>query len=1364
MIKRNVHKLTFVFLILAGWNLSLAQFSNLTYLPVGTLEEYSLFQSMSLFQDSRDLIWIGTLGGMDYWDGCQLRSFEQIPFDSSGFSATGVYSFAEDDCSNLWLGTRHGGLKKFDLKQQLFTDIKNPYIDGDHHVMGLKYDHEGLLWVSTDQGLFTYDPAKDHFLPKDAVFGDSPDSVCKLQVFGMECDTLGVLWMTTADGLYCYDKKKKRIERADLIAPGIDSSLLGKFSDVTMDREGLFWIFQGSGELVSFNPYTRVLEFVGPGMFREGEALGFGSVEVDREGKVWFGWIKDLMCFDPRSDQLEVLDFPLSITDIMEDKCGTLFIATPQGVKILDKKGSAIRHYPDVLSLEPGYITSMIRDGPWLWAGTSREGLIRFHTKTGEKRVYSSLGSAGDLSSNFIKRVFKDPQGKIWAFADQDLHLYVPDEERFRRFTFYEGHYITVDQSGDFWISGKNFLVQFNPGTFQTRSFPLSHPLEFEGRGDDFGFIRDSAGYFWLGDRGNHGLFRIDIQSGDWTRYTYDANRPEGIPNDLVHRILYDSQHRIWVATQNGLSRIQSLDGNGRITCTHLFEEDGLTDNDICGLAEDQHGNIWVGTFNGVSVIRKDGSILNLYEGDGLSKTSPIAWALTCDTAGTILVGSVDVTEIPPEYIARNHSEPPVLITDLKLSGRSVRPGTDAPIKKAIRYAERIDLKHDDNFFRIEYAALNYMHPEKNHYRYYLHGVDHDTVEAGNRSYAEYTKVPPGKYHFWVTGSNESRVWNREGIYIPLRIHPPWYKTKAALAAYLLMIAILIYAYIQFRIKRYRTEQLRLEHKVNMRTLELEEKKNQIVEMEQMKVRFFTNISHEIRTPLSLISGPLDNIIEEDAWDQSQIEWLSMIRRNTKRLKHLVTQLLDISKLDAGQMKLLIENVDVVRHVRMITWEFTSLADARNIRLISDFPDNDPVVSIDKEKIGNILNNLVSNALKFTRSGGTVTVRLKLLKGNSHGEPPMLRLIVADTGQGIPHAEKTQVFDRFYRAEGEVYHEERGTGIGLSLTRELVHLMHGEIVLKSLEGMGTIFIVTIPTGLGHLSSKEYTLKKEAESQALKKVVPVPVPLSPNTESPADQGKKLLVVEDNMDLRTFISWNFSSRFNVFEAEEGLAGWQLILEQIPDVIILDVMLPGMNGIKLCEKVKNDERTSHIPVILLTALSTDKDRIEGLKQGADDYISKPFSMEELSVRIQNILDQRERLRKRFLRFLDQGSLTDLKVHSLDEQFLKKLVTVIEQHMPDFNLNVGLLIDRMAMSRSNLFRKVKALTGESPITLIRTMRLKKAAQMMATGNGNITNILLSVGFSSPSYFAKCFKAYFGKSPREYKSDALEKKAKVSD
>jgi len=665
----------------------------------------------------------------------------------------------------------------------------------------------------------------------------------------------------------------------------------------------------------------------------------------------------------------------------------------------------------------------------------------------------------------------------------------------------------------------------------------------------------------------------------------------------------------------------------------------------------------------------------------------------------------------------------------------------------SISQKKHIDLDYSQNFFSFEYNALDHYGPKFNHYAFKLEGLDDGWVNVKQRKFANYTGVPAGDYIFRVRNTINGCYWYGGETSISISISPPPWKTWWAYLLYGLAIIALFIAWRWYDLKRHRLKQ----------ALEIEQvEAEKLKELDSMKSRFFANISHEFRTPLTLILGPLNKLINKTE-DPTCVKDLNMMQRNARRLQRLINQLLNLSKLEAGEMKLIAGERNIIGLVRGYVHSFESLAKQKNIKLLFASDDEKTLIYVDNDKIEKILYNLLSNAFKFTPDGGEIAVSVlthPVKPYYKEGAEGGINIIVADTGPGIPPDKIKHVFDRFYQTDNASSGDQEGTGIGLALTQELVKLHHGDIKVESHEGKGTTFIVTLPKGHEHLKPEEIDEKGAAipvEEISVPELEPVKtVRLDEKAEK---EGKPiLLVVEDNDDLRSYVRSYLDDEYSVHEAVNGALGLQSAIEKIPDLIISDVMMPMMDGYQLCRALKSNEKTSHIPVILLTAKAAKEDKLEGLELGADDFLTKPFDPAELLVRIKNLIEQRQLLRKRYLKELNlyPQALPD-KIASMDEQFLQKAMEVVRENIPDPEFSVETFGDNMAMSRMQLHRKITALTGQTASEFIRNLRLQKAAELIRSQAATITEIAYDTGFSTPSYFTECFKKYFGISPADY-------------
>jgi len=583
------------------------------------------------------------------------------------------------------------------------------------------------------------------------------------------------------------------------------------------------------------------------------------------------------------------------------------------------------------------------------------------------------------------------------------------------------------------------------------------------------------------------------------------------------------------------------------------------------------------------------------------------------------------------------------------------------------------------------------------------------------------------------------------------------YKTKTELTTFKLFTVTL--ASLRAYDSMIHLENLRqnLEVKVRERTAELERKNYQIMEMDQMKTRFFANVSHEFRTPLTLILSPLENMLMKENLEENDRNNLEMMYRNAVRLLGLINQLLDLSKIDAGRLKVELIEYDIYKVLRLIARSFTPMAERKKIEYQVEIPDGELITYFDRDKLEKIITNLLTNAFKFTPEKGKVSCKIKFNDRKEGMIKNSLEIIVQDSGRGIPVEQLEKIFDRFYQVADTWKNGISGTGIGLSLTKELVTLQHGKIVVESKPDEGSRFIIKIPLGKDHLKEHEFEVKKLEEIKDDLLIIKCRMHDYEGADEKSDNfisedvdQPVVLIVEDNADVRQHIYENFEKEYLVKQAKNGKEGWEKAVALVPDLIISDVMMPEMNGVELCKKLKTDERTSHIPAVLLTARADVEDKIEGLETGADDYITKPFNIKELLTRSKNLIEQRKKLREKYTHQIDLEP-GEINVKSADERFLKRALEIIEKNMGDCDFDVNNFYPEMNMSRMQLFRKLKALVNQTPSELIRNMRLKRAAQLMKQNFGNIAEVTYEVGFNNLSYFAKCFKEKFGILPSEF-------------
>ncbi|MEN8228981.1 MAG: ATP-binding protein [Bacteroidota bacterium] len=1363
MIRRSILFLPSIILLLLTHIQLSAQHGPVSSQDVGVLEEYTHPQVTSIYQDRRGLLWISTYHGMDRWDGKRMVHYPYMPFDSTGSPARSVGGFTGDDQNNIWL--LGDGLMRFDLETEIFHQIPLIFEGKNLILRYLNYDSDGFLWLGAIEGIFKYFHEKDS-LQAIPILGSDDIVENWFRKVSILKDSTGGIWMSHNQHGLCWfdpDSDVFRIQAMDL-PDDVDKYM--NVGTMKEDPQGDFWLFGRKAELASFNPYTRKFQWAGLPVYNMVAPSSWGAIAIDHQGRIWYGTDRGLMLYDPLSKEITPMDTISAlhyVLDMITDHHGNIIVGTQEGVKVINTRQTAIKtidvHLKQYVE-GASWHSNVVRDEQFLWSGTFKAGLVRYNLETGKVVNYRVDDLPGSGNHNYVPETFRDRSGRIWFTAGFGGSLYRvnPDEKSFEPFQVGESHMITQCEEGFFWILGKDHIVRFDPITQDTTCirFKKALPVEYlSGLLELIPFIRDKEGIFWYAQQ-DGGLYRIDPLSREWTHYNYDKNNPAGLPDQHVKTIFCDSRGTVWFATWVGLSRVIKHPDNDTILS---FDNHYITDLKLGPtnkITEDNYGNLYVGTGTGLLVIRPDGTAEKYSEKDGLLDP-PRIWLVDRDHEnGNIYLGSRKILIIPPSFLSPTTSTVPTIFTEFRIGEEIVSPGEDSPLKSSILVADRMDLRHDQNFFRIDFAATYLSHPERNRYRYFLEGIDRDTVYSGNQSYAEYTDLAPGKYTFWVSGASHRGPWNPEGRSIEIIIHPPWYKSQLALGVYLLMFISLILGYIRIRTSRLRREKLHLEAEVENRTEEIRQKNEQIMELDTLKTRFFNNISHEFRTLVTMVKAPAETIMEEEKMSRKGHQGLEVIYRNANRLMKLVGQLLDISRIDKKSMKLNLSEENIFDMAHYIAVSFASLAEVKGIQYRYYLPRTDTLEWIDADKLEKILNNLLSNAFKFTGEGGKVRLDMSH-KNHSNGMVNLLEISVSDTGTGIMEKEQQKIFDRFYQAESSLKQEGGGTGIGLALTRDLVELMHGSIKLESIPGKGSTFTVQIPLGKEHLEEHEYSMVEHHQ------INPEAIPDIPlitdasharlHSETEDSEGIKkpqLLVVEDNADILWLLTCNLESEFNVVEAVDGSAGLKLATEQMPDLVITDLMMPRMDGYELCKKLKTDVRTSHIPVIMLTAKANMDDKMMGLETGADDYITKPFEIKEVLVRSKNLVEQRKILREKFTSQITLDP-RDIVITSTDEKFLSKAMDIIEIHMSNEEFDVSRLCEEMHMSRSTLFRKLDALTNQSPVDFIRTLRLKRAAVMLKEKYGNVSEVALEVGFSNPSYFAKIFKQTFMVSPSAF-------------
>lgn len=1326
------------------------------------------------------------------------RNRSELPWDTWAYFS----SVAEDPAGNIWLGsygnpesTELGGLVMMDPLTGQITHYQNDPADSSslisNCVSSLMVDEEGILWVGTcGMGVDRFVPASGdrpaHFVHYRHRLEDETDFM-RTTISEMLDDGNGSLWFLEArNGLLRYNKEKDRIRRYRM-----DSSTdnpANRISVLAADSKGTIWTGSLEG-LARYDPSRdSFIQYLpdpqDPYAIPEGEVK---DIDFGKDGSVWMivgtnqlGYA--MVRLDPTTGQFHVFrhrqDDPLGIStpflnSALVDRNGILWIATAGGGinKFDPNKLKFNGLYTNKLERseeEPEMIQSLYLDGnDRLWIGTRGKGLYSFNRKTGTTEVYPYEPSdPGALRSKTIWSIIEHPEGILWIGGDSGLNRLDTRTMEFEHFwpdpdkqAYFGPNYIRdlcPDSIGNIWIATMHGgLVSFH---IETHSFSF-HRESTENPGGVpasalMSVCVDDSGTIWTGSLGGlHKYFPGNQEHPPHNTHFYrNPLELHFIGADMIGEMIFDKSGQLWLATGGGgLNKLDIASGEFK----HYTTKTGLVSNTITNLWMDGQGKLWLGSYSGLGLFDPITESCIVYDkSDGIASRE-IEQGTGCKgPEGEIFfAGPGGINYFHPDSLITNSYVPPVVISKMLLFEKLVIPGREG----------RLELEHNENFLTFEFAALNYTNSHKNQYRYRMIGLDPDTVFAGTRRSASYTDMKPGSYTFWVTGSNNDGIWNPAGSSMEILIHPPWSKTGLAIGLYILLCITGVLGIIRWRTWKLLNDRKNLEQQVQHRTRDIEERDQHILEMDRMKTRFFANISHEFRTPLTLIISPLEEIISRRKRGDPELKKLGIIRRNSRRLLSLVNQLLDLSKLDNGKLKLELVKTDVVRKLSLTCASFISLAEKNRIRYRYHLPKREYVTYFDDGKLDSILINLLSNAFKYTPAGGIIDCYARIEGPNAESSedqsPVRLSVSVIDSGPGIATEQQKHIFDRFYQGNETHQTEGGGSGIGLSLTKELVELVHGEIIVNSEPGEGSCFIVTIPLDKEHLKEAEYVIKEEKTEEEYQSFAMAHEVLSSeglgnetheSWELPDKESIHLLIVEDHDDLRAYLREQLQNGYSIIEAARGDKGLKQALKYIPDLIITDVMMPGMNGMELCHQLKSNERTSHIPVIMLTAKADFDSKISGLQTGADDYILKPFQIKELQTRIANLIRQRNLLRKRFSAHVDIIA-DDITLNSYDVNFIRRVTQVVEDHLSDLEFDVRRLQDKSGLSSTQLYRKLHALTGLSPSRFIRHMRLKRAVKLLEQQKGSVTHVAFEVGFGNLSYFTKCFKEQYGISPSEY-------------
>ncbi len=1328
-------------------------FKSLKFKNISLNEGLSQSSVLCILQDKKGFLWFGTRDGLNRYDGKKFTKFSYDSQDSNSISHSFIKTIFEDKAGTIWVGTANG-INKYVPESNSFKKYYFKKDKSKSEIWSIVQVDKKHLWVGTNSGIKqinTEDGSVSELILNEKLFL-SPTRALLVS-------KNNTIWIKNTKNVGSYNLNSKLVQYYKYPEITLAETFNSNPSDLFEDKSGNIWLGSKDG-LSIFNKKLSAFEtFKINGVTEIRDAVR--NIIEDYSGKLWIGTYEGLFVINKEKTQFSRIIHDEndansisqnSIYSIIEDSRKDIWIGTyAGGINYFDRSFDPFKSYAAGTNnsrLDYKVVSSFVEDDlKNLWIGTEGGGLNFYNSQTGKFLYYSkNQSNPSSLSSNNVKSLIKDHAGNLWIGThDGGLNFLNPKQSPyiFKKYLssadnkqgLSNNRVISLleDSKYNIWIGTSGGGLNIFNAVSKSIS-PIKDSLQFVGE-----IIYSISKYnnpneLLIG--GENGLAKININTKKWTLINYNGQSKINTITRAVLCTFIDKDNNIWIGTEgDGLFCYNEKMNK----FTKYGVSQGLPNDVVYGILPDNKGNIWLSTNFGLSRLNLNTrQFKNFSESDGLQSNEFNYGAyLKCSNGDLLFGGANGFNRFNPNDIKENSFIPPIAITELTVNNK--------PFLLISDITKSIDLKHNQNDFNIDFVALNFSQPNKNLYAYKLEGFDTDWNYIGNKTSATYTNINEGKYTFKVKASNSDGLWNEKEASIELNILPAPWKTWWAYLIYLALIAALIYNAWKYSLQR-----IKERNELKQERLE----KERIEEVNKLKLQLFTNISHDFRTPLTLIMGPLEQLIKVKEDDQQKQQLHLTMYRNAKVLMELINQLLDFRKSESGKLIVVASNNDLVTFSEEIKLAFDQLAIDKEISFNLTSSQSPVHLWFDKVMLKKVLYNLLSNAFKFTPKKGKIEIKIEVLSDSiKEKDGGFVNLVVSDSGEGIPKENIGYVFDRYYQ-----FGKHFGTGIGLTLAKSLVELHKGTLNVISSVTEGTSFTVKLPLGHSHFT-KEQLLESITESESNELYEVEDFVVSDERVLEVDKVNKfektlpaLLIVEDNVEIRNFLKGLFETHYNVLEAKNGQVGLELARSLDVDLIISDVIMPKMDGIEMCKEIKTNIRTSHIPVILLTARSSEEFQNTGYKTGADAYITKPFDAEVLKVRVRNLLESRKKLIEKFKKdiILQPKEVT---ATSADEDFLQKAIDIVEQNMTNPEFVITDFIDEIGMSRSVFYKKLKALTDQSISEFIRTLKLKKAAQLLKNSELNISEIAFELGFNDLKYFRETFKLLFKVTPSEYRN-----------
>ncbi len=1321
----------------------------------------------AIIKDKHGFLWFGTRGGLNRFDGYEFIHYKPT-FNKNSLNNPSIETLFSDKAGNIWIGTKGGEGNFFNYRNEQFEPIKRLPVQ---QIISFFEDLSGTMWIGTwSNGLFEYDQESSVYrqhLGNNRVQSvlQTPDST---------------IWAATINGLFFKKAGSQGFTRFAFDLPG------NAITKMAHDEDNqCLWMVGWNIDLICFNYADFTFEY-----YRLPRVVDSGtntySLLHDQKGVIWVGtWGRGLFQFDQDSKKFKSIDLKPEnqnfadinyqvILDLFQDSIGDIWIGTDGGgvVRLSDRNSflTLDNNLVDAHNIKPISVVRVDDQGNKC-IGTKGNGVFII-TSNGDVQKLEFAGSQklpSGYNQEVVRGFYEDPSGNFWVSMIDDLFVVVRDSRGRYRLEYASSYFDSPElelgvkvldllhKDDQLWLGTQEhglYVFKIIDGKYRLVNHYTSQQFFITGLNNNriTSFDIDQKGRFWVSTYGGMYLFKQD--ESKFVLIDNFVRGREGPLCDIILSTYIDGANNIWIGTPCGLNMFSESD-DGLFDMKTFNKSHGFADDYINAVLDDG-SHIWVSTNAGLSSLDRDTYHINNYDkSDGVGDTHFLESSAYRDVQGMLYFGGhTNLSFFKPEEIIDNLNVPVIVITEFKVLNELVEIDPDGMVPMSMNQLDRIVLTHREPEFSLKFAALDFKSPHLNQYAYRLteKNKEGEWVHIGNRRFISFSNLRPGEYELHLIGSNSNGVWNREGRIIHLKILPPPWKTGYAIAAYVLVILIIVYIISMIGIK-----QEKLKHSIKIEQIAREQEKD----LNEYKLQFFTNISHEFSTPLTLILGPVSELQKMDPKAMSPNFFKSrigIISQNTKHLLSLVNQLLEFRKMESGKQQLQAGKYDLIEFVSKVCDLFDDLAGYRDLSFNKLVEIDTAELYFDAFKLEIILNNLLSNAFRYAGKQGKVWIRL--YETNEHTV-----IEVGNSGKGISRHDISRIFERYYQARGRRYYG--GAGIGLALVKSFVELHHGEITVDSSAGEQTVFAVKLIKGRDHLTDNEINEAVQLSADDAAESVQITNSISlRRTLNTGTKGAKVLVVDDNADVRNYIRNILQDYYDVFDADDGLSGYDAVMEHEPDIVISDVMMPNSDGFELCKKIKSNNRTSHIPVVLLTARNTPDDKLMGIRKGADGYLFKPFEPEHLFERVKQLIASRNILATRYKKQVRLEPLNK-DITSEEETLLTKALAIIEKNIKNATFDYEFLATELGMSSSTLYRNMKRLLDQTPGDFIRSIRLKKAACYLVKTNLTLSEIVENVGYTDIKNFRKNFKDEFGMAPLEFRKAAEEKqelKSRVCD